>query len=176
MGIYIDQGLLGVLAATHRRNTHSVALDNLQQRLLYTLATDIAGDGWACMARSHLIALIEHDDTQLSLLDVVVASTQKAYETVFDVGTYISRLGDLGTVLDIAGHVQNICYGTNKERLARARMACKDDVGLLDTGGIGMLLVVENSLVVIGDGYTKGSFGLVLADDILVEFCFEFLW
>lgn len=55
-------------------------------------------------------------------------------------------------------------------------MARKDDVGLLDTRGIGMLLVVENSLVVIGDGYTKGAFGLVLADDILVEFCFEFLW
>src|SRR5687768_12172007 len=62
--------LLRMLAARHRRHVRDAALHDLQQRLLHTLARDIACDRWVVGFARDLVDLVDVDDAELRALDI----------------------------------------------------------------------------------------------------------
>ena len=97
-----------MLASSCRKDSHLVALHNLQQRLLNAGVRDVPDDGCTGFGGGVLVYLVEHDDTILRHLEVVVALAEKSCKAVLDVRAYVSGGGDLRAVLYVARHVQTL--------------------------------------------------------------------
>src|SRR5262249_32652057 len=70
--IDLEKFLLGVLSAALGRDAGSRPLDDLEKRLLHTLAGHVARDGGVVTLAGDLVDLVDVDDAPLALLDVVV--------------------------------------------------------------------------------------------------------
>src|SRR5205085_1800071 len=77
--------LLRMLASTLRRHRRDRALEDLQQRLLYTFARHVARDAWILRLPRDLVDLVDVDDASLALGDVEVACLEEADENVLHV-------------------------------------------------------------------------------------------
>ena len=69
--------LVRVLATALWRDVGDRALENLQQRLLHSLARDIAGNGGVLVLLRDLVNLVYIYDALLSLLDVAIGGLQQ---------------------------------------------------------------------------------------------------
>src|SRR5205807_2554741 len=81
----LDELLVRVLAAALGRDRSRRALQDLEQRLLHTLAGDVAGDRRVLGLAGDLVDLVDVDDPGLGLLDVVVGRLDQLEEEVLDV-------------------------------------------------------------------------------------------
>src|SRR6185312_6140479 len=126
--INLQELLLRVLAPALRRNGGDRAFDQLQQRLLYTLAGDVAGDRGVVRLAGDLVDLVDVDDARLCLLDVVVALLQQLLDDVLDVLTDVARFGERGRIGDRERHVQQARERLGEQRLAAAGRADQQDV------------------------------------------------
>src|SRR5215470_4928417 len=90
----IDGGkfLMGMLAATLRRNVGDGAFQNLEQRLLDAFTGDVASDRRVFVFLGDLIDFVDVDDALLGFLDVAIGGLQQLQDYVFDVFADISRL------------------------------------------------------------------------------------
>src|SRR5437868_4540303 len=71
-GIDRRKFLVRVFAPALRRNVGDRAFENLEQRLLYALTTDVAGNGRILVLLGDLIDLVDIDDALLRLLHVAI--------------------------------------------------------------------------------------------------------
>ena len=70
----LEELLVRVLAAALRRNVGDGAFQDLQQRLLHTLARDVAGDRGVLVLAADLVDFVDVDDALLALLDVAAGA------------------------------------------------------------------------------------------------------
>ena len=77
-GIDVDVLLVGVFAASLRRDVGDGAFDDLEEGLLDALTGDVAGDGDVAGGFADLVDLVDVDDARLSAGDVVVGGLDEA--------------------------------------------------------------------------------------------------
>ena len=158
-----------MFTAAHGRHTYQIALYYLQQRLLDTFAGDVTGDRYTGFLLGDFVAFVQHDDTQLSLLKIIVAAAEQAGQAVFYVGAHVSAGSELGAVLNVAGHVQELCDGLHQQGLPTAGGAQENDVGLVQLDFTVGVIDVTDPFVMIVDGHGEGFLCLVLAYYVFVQ-------
>ena len=162
-----------VLAAALRGHRGLRALEDLQQRLLHTLAGDVAGDRRVLALAGDLVDLVDVDDAGLGALDVIVGGLDQLEQNVLDVLTDVAGLGQRGGVGDRERDVEHLGQRLREVGLAAAGGAEHQDVGLGQLDGLGArvahLLLRLDALVVVVDGDGQRALGGVLPDDIALE-------
>ena len=162
-----------VLAAALRGHRRLGALEDLQQRLLHTLAGHVAGDRRVLALAGDLVDLVDVDDAGLGALDVVVGGLDQLEQNVLDVLTDVAGLGQRGGVGDRERDVEHLGQRLREVGLAAAGGAEHQDVGLGQLDGLGArvahLLAGLDALVVVVDGDGQRPLGGVLADDVALE-------
>jgi hypothetical protein len=164
----LQELLLRVLAPALRRHARHRALHDLEERLLYPLARDVAGDRGVVGLARDLVDLVDVDDAALRPLDVVVGRLQQLEDDILDVLADIAGLGQGGRVGHREGNVEDARQGLREQGLAAAGRADQQDVGLgeLDVIALG---AVGESLVVVVHRHRQHALGVVLADHVVVE-------
>ena len=147
------------------------ALDDLEQGLLHALARHVAGDGRGIALARHLVDLVDVDDAARGGVDVVVGVLEQLDQDVLHVLAHVARLGQRGGVGNGERHLEHPGQGLGQERLASARGADEQDVGLVDLHVLRTRIGrgVENALVMVVHGHGQDLLGLLLADDVLVQ-------
>ena len=144
------------------------------KRLLHALARNVAGDrGIVGLARD-LVDLVDIDDAALRPLDIVVGGLEQLQDDVLDVLADIAGFGQRRRVGHRERHIENARQRLRQQRLAGARRADQQDVGLRQLDVVVLRRVVE-ALVMIVDGDREDTLGLRLADDVIVENLADFL-
>src|SRR4029077_13546271 len=110
-GVDLNEILVRVLAAALWRNVGDRAFENLQQRLLDTLAADIACDRRVVGLASDLVDLVDVDDPALRAAGVEVRGLDEAEQDVFDVLADVTGLGETGRVCDSERNVEDLGEG-----------------------------------------------------------------
>ena len=155
-----------MLSAAVRRNVRESSLDDLQQRLLYALTADIAGDGRIFALTGDLIDLIDIDDAALGTFNIVICRLYELEKDVFHIFTDVARLCQRGRVGDGEGNIQRSGKRLRKQRLAHTRRSEQKHVAF---GKIVAVIARKGSLVVIVYRYAERDLGVVLTDDIFVK-------
>src|ERR1022692_4931181 len=171
-GVDLDELLVRVLAAALRRDRGGGPFQDLQQGLLHALAGHVTGDRRVLALPGDLVDLIDVDDARLGLLDVVLGRLDQLEQDVLDILPDVARLGQRGGVSDRERDVEQPGEGLGEQRLAGARGAEQQDVGLgeFDAVFTGPALAARlDPLVVVVHRDRQGLLGLFLADHIRVE-------
>ncbi len=171
---------MGVLAAALRRHGRNGAFEDLQQRLLHTLAADVTGDRRVLALAGNLVDLVDVDDASLGLLDVEIGRLNQLEQNVFDVFTDVAGLGERGCVGHCERHVEHSGQGLGEVRLAATGGAEQQDVALRQLDVVAptnasRLLMLDAPVVVV-DGDREDLLGVNLADDVLVEKRTDLAW
>src|SRR5262249_618213 len=127
-----DVLLLRVLPAALRGNVADRPLEHLQERLLDSLAGDVAGDRDVVPGLADLVDLVDEDDPLLALLDVPVGVLQQSEDEVLDVLPDVAGLGQRRRVADRERYVEDARERPREQGLPAARGADQEDVALLD--------------------------------------------
>ena len=157
-----------MLTASLRSDIHDRTFQNLEQRLLNTLARHVARNARVVALARDLIYLVDKDDTSLGSLDIVVGNLQQTREDTLNILAHIARLGEHRRINNRERHIEQLCNGARDERLTRTRRTYKQDVRLVDLD-ICHLLLRRKTLIVVVDRHCDSSLSRVLTDDILVE-------
>ena len=136
-GVDLDELLMRMLAAALRGHGGLGALEDLQQRLLHTLAGDVAGDRRVLALAGDLVDLVDVDDAGLGALDVVVGGLDQLEQNVLDVLADIAGLGQRGGIGDGERHVEHLGQRLRQVGLTAAGGAEHQDVGLGQFDGLG---------------------------------------
>src|SRR5262249_49227397 len=143
-GVDLQEFLLRMLASTLRGHRRGGAFHDFEQRLLYALARDVAGDRG------------------------VVGGLQQLEDDVLDVLADVAGFGERGRIRHGEGHVEDARERLRQQRLAGASRADQEDVRLRELDVVVLGLVVE-TLVVIMDRDREHFLGVILTDDIVVK-------
>src|SRR3984957_15714919 len=126
----LQEFLLGMLAAALRGDARNGTLHELEQRLLYALARDVAGDRRVVGFAGNLVDLVDVDDAALRALDVVVGRLQQLEDNVLDVFADIASFGERRRIGDSERDVENARQRLRQQCLARAGRADQEDIRL----------------------------------------------
>ena len=168
-GVDLDELLVRVLAATLRRHRRGRALEDLEQRLLHTLAGHVARDRRVLGLAGDLVDLVDVDDPGLGLLDVVVGGLDQLEEDVLDVFADVAGFGERGGVGDRERHLQHARQRLREQRLAAAGRADQQDVRLLQLDVGVAVRAGLHALVVVVDRDREDLLRLLLTDDVVVQ-------
>ena len=94
------------------------ALEDLQQRLLHTLAGHIAGDGRVLGLARHLVDLVDVDDAPLRRFAVAIGRLVEPEQDVLHILADIAGLGEGGGVDDGERDLELARQGLGEQRLA----------------------------------------------------------
>ena len=167
-GVDLQELLVGVLAAPLRRHRGHRALEDLEQRLLHTLAGHVTGDRRVLRLAGDLVDLVDVDDPGLGPLDVEVGRLDELEQDVLDVLAHVTGLGEGGGVGDGEGHVEQTGQGLCHQRLAHPGGADEEDVRLLQLDVV-VVVAGADPLVVVVHRHRQDPLGALLADDVVVE-------
>src|SRR2546430_350073 len=156
-------------AAAWRRDVGDGPLEDLEKRLLDALARDIAGDRGVVALAGDLVDLVDVDDPALRAVEIEVSGLNEPEKDVLDILADVTRLGEAGRVRGGERHIED-----SRERL-RAKGLAASGRGDEQHGRLAELDVVHamtgaDALVVVVHGDRENALGLVLADDVLVEY------
>ena len=167
----LEELLVRVLAPALGRHVGDGALEDLEQRLLDALARHVARDRRVLVLARDLVDLVDVDDPLLALLDVAAGRLQQLEDDVLDVLADVAGLGQRRGVHDGEGDREHLGQRLGQQRLARARRADQQDVGLgqLDVVPAARRLLDLDALVVVVDRDGELLLGALLADDVVVE-------
>ena len=129
--IDLDELLLRVFASALRRDRGDRPFQDLQQRLLHTLAGDITRDRSVLALAGYLVQLVDIDDAALGAFHIKIRRLQKAEKDVLHILADIARLGERGGVGNGERHIQHARERLRKERFAAAGGADEQNIGLL---------------------------------------------
>ena len=157
--IDLDELLVRVLAAALRRHGSRRALEDLQERLLDTLARHVARDGRVLGLARNLIDLVDVDDAALSLLDVVVRRLDELQQDILNVFADVAGFRQGRRIGDGKRHIEDACERLREQRLAAARRADHEDVRLCEFHILTSLALphVDALIVVVDRPRTRSS-------------------
>ena len=177
----LQQLLLGMLAATGRRNAGHRALKNLKQRLLHTLARDIAGNGEVLGLAGNLVNLVHVDNAHLSALNVAISGVDELEQDVLHILAHVTGLGKRGGVGDGKRHLENAGERLGEQGLTGTGGTEQQNIGLgeLHLVHIGVELrahavvksghrgaALDHAAIVVVHGHRHGALGVLLPHDI----------
>ena len=167
----VDRGefLVRMLASPLGRYIGYRALQDLQQGLLHALAGDIASNGRVFVLAADFIDFINIDDAGLRSGYVAIGSLKQLEDDIFDVFAHIAGLRQRGGVYDRERYIQHLGQGMRQQGLATSGRTDQQNVGLGQLDVIAACPVHLDTLVVVVDRYSQLLFGLLLADDVLIE-------
>ena len=157
-----------MLAAALGRDVRQRALDDLEQRLLYTFPGDVPGDGGAAGLAGNLVDLVNVDDPLRGALHVVVCVLQQAQDDVLDVLAHVTRLGERRGIGDGKGNVEHLGQGPRQERLSGTGGPDEQDVAFLELDAAQVRFGKEPFVVVVnrhGENFLRP----LLSDDVGVQ-------
>src|SRR5688572_30544984 len=99
-GVDWEKLLVRMLAAALWRNVCNGSFKDLQQRLLHTLAGDVARDRRVLILATNLVDLVNINDALLCAFDVAVRGLQQLQNDVLDVFTDVARFSQRRCVDD----------------------------------------------------------------------------
>lgn len=120
-----------MLSAALRRNVGNGTLEYLEQRLLNTLARNVAGDGAVLAAAGYLIYFVDIDYSALRTLDVEIRRLNKAQKYILDILADVARLCEGGSIGYRKGNAQRLCERLSKIGLTYTGRTEQQDVALL---------------------------------------------
>jgi len=178
-GIDLQEFLLRMLAPALRRHRGDRAFDQLQKRLLHALARHVPRDRRVVGFARNLVDFIDVDDAGLRLFDIVVAFLQELLNDVLDVLADIARFGQGRRIGNRERNVQQARQRLRQQRFAGPRGSNEKDIALREfdfvarTHAFGAARL--QALVMVVDRDREDPLGALLADDILVQYLFDFL-
>ena len=169
-----------MLAPALRRNAANCAFNNLQKRLLDTLARNVARNRNVVGLRGDFIDFVDVDDTALGELDIAVGVLEQIAYEILNVFTDVAGLSENCRVADGERNAEDLGESFRHQRFARTGRTEKKNVGLLDLDvvGCGGLLALAlgalrlgglKTAVVVMNRDRKNLLRLVVADHMLVE-------
>jgi hypothetical protein len=174
-GVDLDEVLVRVLASALGRYAGDAALDDLEERLLDTLAGDIARDRGVVGLAGDLVDLVDVDDAALGPLNIEVGGLDQVEEDVLDILAHVAGLGEGGGVGDREGNVERLGERAGEQRLAGAGGTNEQDVALLELDIAAAHVGGVDPLVVVVDRDGQHLLGLVLPDHVFVEMFLDLL-
>src|ERR1700694_64992 len=126
----LNEVLMGMLAPTLGRYVGNGTFDDLEQSLLYTLARNIACNGWIVRLARDLVDLIDIDNAPLSTGNIKIRRLYQAQQNVFDILTDIARFGECGRISDTERHVQYLGQRLCQQGFPTSSRANHQDVAL----------------------------------------------
>ncbi len=163
-----EELLVRVLAPALRWHRRDRALQDLEQRLLHTLARHVARDGRVVRLARDLVHLVDVDDPGLRLLDVEVRGLDQLQQDVLDVLSDVAGFREGRRVRDGERDVQDACERLREQRLAAAGRAEQEDVRLRELD-LRVLEAHAHALVVVVDRDCQRALRLLLGDDVVVQ-------
>ena len=164
----MDIVLVGVFTTTLWRNIYDCSLEELEESLLYALATNVAGDGRVVGLACYLVYLVDKDYSTLRLSNVIVGYLQQSGEYALHVLSHVASFCEHSSIDDSKGNVEQTGYGTCQERLSRSCGTSHNDVALLYIHAVVVSGLLKTFVVVIYS-HREIALGVVLTDDIFVE-------
>ena len=170
-----------MLAAAGGRNAGHRALKNLKQRLLNTLARNIAGNGEVLSLAGNLVNLVHVDNAHLSALNVAIGSIDKLEQNVLHVLAHVTSLGERGGIGDGKRHLEDARERLGEQGLAGTGGAEQQDVGLGELYLVHIVVelrahavvkgrhrgaALDHAAIVVVHGNRHGALGVLLAHDI----------
>src|SRR4030095_15003662 len=131
-GVDANVFLLWMLASALGRHVADGAFANLQHRLRYALARDIAGERNVLGFAGDFVDLVDVDDALLRALHFEVGILEQAQDDILHVLAHVAGLSERGGVSDGKRHVEDGGERTGEERLPRAGIADEQNIALLD--------------------------------------------
>ena len=173
-GIDADELLLRMLAAAFGRHGCDRALDELEERLLDTLARDIARDRRIGAFARDLVDLVDVDDASAGAVDIAVGGIDEVEHDVFDIVADVSGFGQAGGIRHGKRHVKDFRKCLGEQGLACSGRADQEDVRFSELDAF--LDGRENALVVVVHSDRKDFLGVLLLDDVFIELGLDILW
>jgi len=170
-----------MLAATGRRNAGHRALKNLKQRLLHTLARDIAGNGEVLGLAGNLVNLVHVDNAHLSALNVTIGSIDELEQDVLHVLANVTSLGERGGVGDGKRHLEDARKRLGQQGLTGTGGTEQQDVGLGELYLVHIVVelrahavvkgrhrgaALDHAAIVVVHGNRHGALGVLLTHNI----------
>ena len=147
--IYVYVVLIGMLAATLRRNVHHSSFEQFQQSLLHALATHVARNARIVALACYLVNLVNEHDATLGSLKVVVGHLQQTRENALHVLAHIAGLGEYRSIDYRERHFEQLGYRAGNKRFARTCRAYHDNIALLYLHTGVVLRLLQSFIVVI---------------------------
>ena len=164
-----------MLAPTLGWDVRDGSFEHLQERLLDSFSGDIAGDRNVLAGFADLVDLVDVKDPSLGGFDIEVGCMEEFQEEVLDIFADVTGFGQCGRIADSKRNVEHLGQRSGDERFAATCGPNEQDVGLFDLD-VGVVPSGTQSLVVVMDRHGQGSFGLQLADNVLIEVLDDRAW
>ena len=174
LGVDVDEFLLGMLAATLRRNIDNIALKEFQHSLLHSLSGHVARDGGIVRLARDFVNLINEYNTPLCLLHVKVSLLKKSREYALNVLSDIAGLRENGRVHNRERDIKHARNGLREQSLSCSGRAHHQDITLFKLDVVLRSIwrkIVLQALVVVVNSHCKLFLCSVLTNHILVEEC-----
>ena len=159
-----------MLSSALRGDAGDGTLDDFEQRLLHTLAADVARNGHVLALSRDFVDFVDVDYTDLRFFDVAVRRLNEFEQDILDVFADIARFGERGCVGNRKGHVEYLRERLGKQSLTRTRGSEQENVAFLEHHAVIVASALVYALVMVVDGDGKHLFGTFLSDDVFVEF------
>ena len=131
-GVDPEQFLLGMLAPPLRRHARHRPFENLQQRLLHSLAGDVAGDRNVFRFAGDLVDLVDVDDADLGAGDVAVRRLIEPEQDILDILADVAGFSQRRRITDGERHVEQPRQSPRQQRLATAGRPEQKNVALVE--------------------------------------------
>ncbi len=165
-----------MFAPALRRHIGHRPFQNLQQRLLYALTGDIAGNRRVLVLAANLIDLVDVNNSLLALLHVSVGGLQQLQDDILDVFPDVSGFGQGGGVDNREGNLQDFRQGLRHQRFAGTRRANEENIGLLQFDIRIAQPVHVDAFAMVVNGHRQFLLGGLLPDHVLIQKFFYFQW
>ena len=131
LGIDLDELLVGMLPPPLGRHVGYGTFQDLQQRLLHSLAGDIPGDRGVFAFAGDLVDLIHIDNTPFRQFDIIVGGLDQPQKDIFHIVAYVARLSERSGVGNGKRHLQHPGQGLGKQGLTAAGGTDEKNIALL---------------------------------------------
>src|SRR5271163_871880 len=157
-----------MLASALRRYRGDRPLHDLEKGLLHAFAGHIPGDRRIVRLARDLIDLVDIDNPALRAFDVIIGGLQQLQYNVLDILADIAGLCQRRRVGHRERYVDDPRQGLGEQRLARSGRANQQNVRFGEFDVV-VFCAMREALVMVVYGDRKDTFGVVLADHVIVE-------
>ena len=157
-----------MFAPALRRYIGNRTFNDFQQRLLHTLARNVARNRRTVGLAGNLVYFININDAALRLFNIIIRRLHQFQNNVFNIFADITGCGQSRRVRNRKRHVQNLGQRLRQQRFARTCRTDENHVRLRNFNILGSFLTVQPFVMVI-HRHRQHLFGLILTDNVLIQ-------